>query len=114
MSDARRRLAGATGVVFSTGLLPSTRTAIIPRQSGKDTLSLVTTAPLLRGVAAQSVAGHRGAEHGQRGAQARKEEFEVVQYLAKNFPPKAEGSVTTANVNKASAEEIKTSSQHSA
>ena len=45
----------------------------------------------------------------QRGAQGSEQEFgEVVQYLAKNFPPKAEGSVMTVNVNKASAEEIKT------
>jgi competence protein ComEA len=45
----------------------------------------------------------------QRGAQGSEEEFgEIVQYLAKNFPPKAEGSVLTVNVNKALAEEIKT------
>ncbi len=45
----------------------------------------------------------------QRGAQGSEEEFgEIVQYLAKNFPPKGESSVVTVNVNKAGAEEIKT------
>ena len=48
----------------------------------------------------------------QRGAQGTEEEFgEIVQYLAKNFPPKAESTVVTVNVNKASAEEIETTLQ---
>lgn len=44
----------------------------------------------------------------QRGAQGTEDEFgEIVQYLAKNFPPKT-ADTAKVNVNKASAEELKT------
>jgi competence protein ComEA len=43
----------------------------------------------------------------QRGAQGTDDEFaQIVDYLAKNFPPKT--AVAKVNVNKASAEELKT------
>jgi competence protein ComEA len=94
--------------------LPAQQQQSFPDGQGKDTFLRICS--VCHG--AQIVLGRGNTEDGwtqvvlnmvQRGAQGSEQEFgEIVQYLAKNFPPKAEGSVMTVNVNKASAEEIKT------
>jgi competence protein ComEA len=100
-------------VLFGTRLLPAQQQSF-PEGQGKDTFLRICS--VCHG--AQIVLGRGNTVDGwtqvvlnmvQRGAQGSEEEFgEIVQYLAKNFPPKPEGSVVTVNVNKASAEEIKT------
>jgi len=115
MSDARRRVALQIAfALLSAGLLSAQEQQSFPEGQGKDTFLRICS--VCHGP--QIVLGRGNTVDGwtqvvlnmvQRGAQGSEEEFgEIVQYLAKNFPPKAEGSVTTVNVNKASAEEIKT------
>jgi competence protein ComEA len=100
--------------LVSGSALPAQQQQSFPDGQGKDTFLRICS--VCHG--AQIVLGRGNTEDGwtqvvlnmvQRGAQGSEQEFgEIVQYLAKNFPPKAEGSVMTVNVNKASAEEIKT------
>jgi competence protein ComEA len=114
-SDARRRFALQFAFALLTaGLLTAQQQQSFPEGQGKDTFLRICS--VCHGP--QIVLGRGNTADGwtqvvlnmvQRGAQGSEEEFgEIVQYLAKNFPPKAEGSVTNVNVNKASAEEIKT------
>lgn len=114
-SDPRKKYALQLAFVpLSAGLLLAQEQQSFPDGQGKDTFLRICS--VCHGP--QIVLGRGNTVDGwtqvvlnmvQRGAQGSEEEFgEIVQYLAKNFPPKTEGSVTTVNVNKASAEEIKT------
>src|SRR3954452_7227116 len=101
-------------IVSGASLLPAQGQQSFPEGQGKDTF--VRICSVCHGP--QIVLGRGNTIDGwtqvvlnmvQRGAQGTEEEFgEIVQYLAKNFPPTAEGSVAFVNVNKAPAEEIKT------
>jgi competence protein ComEA len=85
----------------------------LPDGPGKDTLMKVCS----KCHGAEIVIGRGNTEDGwtqvvlnmaERGAQASDEEFgAIVQYLAKNFPPKS-NAPAKINVNKASADDLKT------
>jgi competence protein ComEA len=85
----------------------------LPDGPGKDTMMRVCS----KCHGAQIVIGRGNTEDGwtqvvlnmaQRGAQASDEEFgEIVEYLVKNFPPKSDAPAKV-NVNKASADDLKT------